>query len=422
LPKHHIIIRISNQGVSFNDSLLIPWEQTNFPDNATFSFNAQFPIYWEAAMQKFDPNKLQLQLKVVDYQPTEISNFDDQQPKTAIKSVVFEPLSWLNLQELLSYYKPNAFQAILAPESEEETQQTIIPEGKKSTDHSDWINTARIISPINFSIAINKLTFKMGHVVFEKKIQSLANPISIRIYNEHIIPEFDYVKSFFAKALGSKKINVKGRVEINDTGEIKSYWQSTALKKIDDSLISGIKRLRMQEAIKKPSIIAVDKSLFTPQEFFDGYEEEKLGNTTTLSDQEILMEILALKGIRNRKQLEYLAGQLQVATQGIKFTLSPQFGFLFYIAGEAMDHFIWELLNTNATYLWSIEKSEMSLAQKYNELEKQINFIKDQGRIAYLRNEPHDLFVFNKITHEKITSALVDAFPKWKARLNEKLI
>lgn len=107
---------------------------------------------------------------------------------------------------------------------------------------------------------------------------------------------------------------------------------------------------------------------------------------------------------------------------GLRFTLSPQFGFLFHVEGEEMDHFIWELLNTHATYIWSMEKRGMALGKKFKLLEREINFIRDHGGKAFLNNEKSSEFVFSKVNHEHSGSDLIDGFPKWKMRVNEKLV
>lgn len=107
---------------------------------------------------------------------------------------------------------------------------------------------------------------------------------------------------------------------------------------------------------------------------------------------------------------------------GLRFTLSPQFGFLFHVEGEEMDHFIWGLLNTHATYIWSMEKEEMALDKKLKLLEREINLIKDHGRKTFLSSKKSSEFVFSKVNHEHSGSDLIDGFPKWKIRVNEKLI
>ena len=106
---------------------------------------------------------------------------------------------------------------------------------------------------------------------------------------------------------------------------------------------------------------------------------------------------------------------------GLRFTLSPKFGFLFYVEGKEMDHFIWELLNSHATYIWSIQKELTSLENKLKLIEREVNFIRGNGRRIYLNSEKTEDLIFNKINHENSETGVVDGFPKWKMRVNEKI-
>jgi hypothetical protein len=262
----------------------------------------------------------------------------------------------------------------------------------------------------------------MGYIELQKKIKGFPKKVTIHLKNDNIIPEFDHVKPFFAKALGKRKIEVSGYMEIDEKGAIAVRCQSKEVNQINEELISAVKRLQLKKSIFSPQVVTIDKSLFTPEEYFEGLEEEHLGNSLRQSDKDLLEEMLQFEEIRNRSQLLYLSGKLQSPNTGLRFTLSPQFGFLFYVEGEEMDHFIWELLNTNATYIWSIDKKDFSLEDKFKQVERQVNFIKDHGRRLYLRSEKPTDLTFSKINHENSKAGVIDGFPKWKKKVNEKLV
>ncbi|MGY6561707.1 MAG: hypothetical protein ACXITV_06340 [Luteibaculaceae bacterium] len=106
--------------------------------------------------------------------------------------------------------------------------------------------------------------------------------------------------------------------------------------------------------------------------------------------------------------------------------MNPHFGFLFFVEGERNNHFIWELLNSNATYIWSFEKYDGTLAQQLKKIEEIIGRIRTLGREKYkgaYRNfqEDGDL-VFRSIAHENINSDFVDDFPRWRSRLEQHLV
>lgn len=315
-------------------------------------------------------------------------------------------------------YKQISFDEI--SDSGDQPSQIEIKE-EKLADYSEQIEKNKRID-INFQHLLIKTKFKMGYVEIEKKLKGFPKKIKINLENNNIIPEFDHVKPYFAKALGNRKIEITGYLEIDETGEIKVKCQSKEISQINEELITTVRRLELKESIFNPKIYVVDKSLFTPEEYFEGIEEEQLGNTPSISKKDILEEILQLEGIRNKKQLSYLSGKLQSKKIGLRFTLSPEFGFLFHVEGEDMDHFIWELLNTHATYIWSLEKEGISLEKKLKLIEREVNIIRENGRIKYLNREKPVGVVFNKINHDNSKTGVVDGFPNWKMRVNEKIV
>lgn len=150
------------------------------------------------------------------------------------------------------------------------------------------------------------------------------------------------------------------------------------------------------------------------------------GNVFNQTEKDILNFFLEKKGVRNKKQLAYLSGKKQSENHKLRYTLNPNFGFLFLVEGEKNNHFIWELLNSNATYIWSIEKSEREVELQFKRIEDIVNTVRTSGRenykSAYRNNHQDNDLVFRVISHENIDSNLIDEFPKWKNKLNEQLI
>jgi hypothetical protein len=150
------------------------------------------------------------------------------------------------------------------------------------------------------------------------------------------------------------------------------------------------------------------------------------GNVFRQTEQDIIKQLLADHRIRNRQQLVYLSGAQQSAKDKIRFTLNPHFGFLFLIQGETCRHFVWELLNSHATYIWSIANGDMDTAKQYRRIEMIINTIRANGREAYrnayrVKQMDQDI-LFNSIEHAHAGSDLIDGFPKWKHRLQELIV
>lgn len=400
----HIILRVNESGLYFNSDEEIAWNNTNFPNKSSFSVRQSGEIYWQVAMLGFDKATGVLNVRVSDYNIHNSEAFLQQHSKFKINRIDFQNLQWDKLTEVLTYYEINKF---------EEIGNGFL---NQTNEHNEYLAGAQ---HFEFKQSLSKITFKMGYVETSKSIKSISNKVLIKIYNPEIIPEFEYIKFYFSKIFGSRKIKIKG--SIGNKNDSSSYrFSSPQISQIDENLINSIKRLEIKSKIKKPKVIAVDKSLFTPDEYFDGFEGE-IGNNIRKSDQDLIKEILELEGIRNRKQLEYISGYLQSKNERIHFTLTPQFGFLFYVEGEEMHHFIWELLNSHATYLWSKDKSH-NRANFLSLVSRKINYIRDQGRLQYINHEHNEELIFSKINHKSAGSKLVDGFPMWRKKLNEKLV
>ena len=100
-----------------------------------------------------------------------------------------------------------------------------------------------------------------------------------------------------------------------------------------------------------------------------------------------VLNLLVEKGkIRNWRNLEYLSSDKQSENYKFKFTLHPAFDFLFLGESEKYHHFIWELRNSNATYLWSIEKSEEDIHSQYTRIEETIHTIKSLKMVQFKRD------------------------------------
>lgn len=348
----------------------------------------------------------------MDYGPRDLGSFRDQRPKFPIRSLVFRDIDWLELKKILYKYSPALFEGITRqPEVSSdaarfggmEKYSGKVPD-KRAGSHE-----------VDFSISLKRVTFKYGYVEFEKPLPDLKLREVMRIENSFILPEFEFIKSYFFKVFGKKTIQVRGRIHISDGGETTHQLASPEIRMIDEQFLAGIKKIMIEEAVKKPQIITVDKGLFTEDDFLEGLHDEKLGDTLSPSEQDILHTLLDAKGVRNRKQLEYLAGKIQTHSEKIRFTLNPNFGFLFFHQGERNTHYIWELINSHATYVWTFPGSK-SMPGHLNKVEEIINFIRINGRTAYVDNVDE---IFHKVIHRG--GQLKDAFPRWRHELNALL-
>jgi hypothetical protein len=129
---------------------------------------------------------------------------------------------------------------------------------------------------------------------------------------------------------------------------------------------------------------------------------------------------------RNSKQLSFLAKSHLVKEEVVYLTLSPSFGFVFYLGSENNHHFVWELLNTNATYIWSLARNIFSRAQALNEVNLVISQIHQCGRneykVAYKEQGRQLNFAFHTIDHHLDKTDATAVFESWVTELRAIII
>ncbi|MEM6725830.1 MAG: hypothetical protein AAF598_17445 [Bacteroidota bacterium] len=421
-----ILIAPRKEGCLLSSDFLIRWEQTNFPSTDFFTIKANFHDFLKVEMLQFDQASKQLTIRLLAIIPEAkgLESFYNQRPKFRFSQLRFMPTNWTLIEPLFSFCQPHAFQGLAeelptkmdAKEFFSETNFEEFPSKSIATPTNHDLQI-----PFDFHIPFKKLIFKTGYVECRKRIKPFKRPVTFRIPNDHLLSEFEHIKGYFSKKLDIKQVRVTGVINQENRGNGYYKAQSENIQNIDEHLIHSIRLIQMKKAIQKPKVLTIDKSLFNPDEYFDRFEPN-LGNTISNDQQQLLEDIFQLEVIRNRKQLQYLAGKLHHAESHLRFTLTPKFGFLFLVRGQEMDHFIWELLNTNATYIWSMDKDHPSLNRKYDRIEQIINGIREHGRMQYISSEKSQDLLFHRITHKHANAALKASFPRWKAKIEEKLI
>lgn len=422
MGKQTLILKISNGRVFFNPDFSIPLTQTNIPVK-DLGFKTYRDFYWLVKMESFDSKNKQLFVNVQEYDADPSEEFNQQQPKDEVRLLFFRDLDWHYLEPQLSFYTKNKLRSIVKNIPIEHVDAKF-----ESINVDISPSLQKSIIRFKFDVSFADVSFNFGYAEVEKYITQLNQEINFQILNDHLLPEFNHIKSWFAKKIGTRKIKVNTEIQVID-GEIeKKHATSKEIEAISSELIDSIKQQRTLEFSKRPRVIQPDKTLFTSEDIFDQFDEDKSsqGNVFTQSEKDILEVLLANQNIRNRQQLIYLSGAKQSENEKIRFTLNPHFGFLFLVEGEQCNHFVWELLNSHATYIWSIDKKDQEIKLQYQRIEQSINTIRNSSREAYKnayrqQNVDQDL-VFNVLKHTHADSSLVDGFPKWKHRLNELLV
>lgn len=421
-----ILLKVDNEGVYYNPTEGLAWASTNLPVGA-FRFREHEPIYWRASMCAYQKETQLLELEVLDYQVTVVEDFEQQSPKQPISALHFRPLSPQAFKANLSYYDGLRLAAILTATEPVPPAPKIIwtTEGRKPLASSLQPSEEPAKIHLHFQQRIQDLSFSLGLIKGTHFVEEWGVTIDFEIVNDFIIPEFDYVKSYVAKALKQRHVPIEIKTTLADTIEKAVPARCPVLQNIDERLLELVRSQTAERLLKKPKFEAdVDKSLFTADEMYDQYTEDgPWGDDLRSPGEEILAQILSIKKVRNAKQLQFLAGKVHAPAEKLRFTLTPLFGFIFVAQGERQQHFIWELLNSHATYLWSFDPDALPAQQQFRELEKILTFIKVHGRQEY-RNNHHlsEHFAFRAINHRHANSSFVDSFPRWRNLLLEQLV
>ncbi len=429
-----IIIKISNEGIHLNPALFIPIQETNIPIRY-MQFHTHKEIYWKVELLGYNTELRQWKVKVLDYNTIDTTKYDKQNPTKEVKQIFFDKLDWTKLETLLSLYQKNMLTGFILNYDDNYITEKGISKANPNflAENIKGNFSARAHYPFNdkinleFSVRFTDAQFKLGYVGFTKYIKELNSNVSFKIVNDYILPEFDPIKSWFSKIFKAKTFKITA--SISSSGENISEVTATShqIDRINSEFLESIKYQRTMSLTKAPKFTNPDKTLFTAEDVFNELNsDDPQGNAFKQSEIDILNFLLDNHTIRNKRHLEYLSGSKQSAHNKLRFTLHPNFGFLFLIEGEECYHYVWELLNSHATYIWSIPKTDLELKLQYKRIESSINSIRDQGREGYKRayreNHIDNDLVFSFIDHDEITSNFVDGFAKWKHRLNEKLI
>jgi len=437
--KHReITIKVQNNGIYLNPRIFLPIQQTNIPFKH-LTFQSYKEIYWQVEMLEYKSADKCLKVVVTDYCASSIINFDKQEPKYSVENLLFEKFDWKKLEPILSIYQKSQLSDLIFnadceyDTSERRNSRVFMKPVSDLTNINPFTDiqnleskpTVRVIAE-EFWVDFSKAVFMSGVIAFKMLVKSIGKEIEFQIPNAHILAEFENIKFWFAKKLKTKKFKVNALITVTNNKVTEAIATSKQIDQITPELIDSVKYQRTSALSKVLSAGNNNKSLFTTEELFTIIESNAVeSNVFNQTEEEILTFFVENGEIRNKKQLAFLASNKQCEKFKLRYTLNPHFGFLFLVEGEENNHFIWELLNSHGTYIWSFGKSKQNIEEQYKRIENVINIVRTIGRESYKRaynnnQADNDLF-FRVISHDGIGSNSVDNFPKWKSKLEEQL-
>ena len=429
-----VFLKISNTEIHFNETDSIPIENTTIPSKY-IRFNTEYKdIFWEVELLKFDHESKLLSVRVIDYNPQNIRTFRDQKSNFPLSKILFDVLDWKQVEKQLSSYTPSVIKDIFFGVSI--NQEIDSRDSSWATPKSSFTRPGEFepvsdlpIEKDSKTIAfksryeevhrINILDFRFyeGFVSTSKRLKNTPVPTELVIHNYVFRQEFEYIKDYFVKHFRRKTVKVYLEYEI-ESGQVKNIKSRCPdLEGIDDSVIEAIK-VKRTNILRRPSTIET-KTILDLEEIFLIMNDPSAGkNVFEQSEKDIINHFINIDGIRNKQQLSYLVNELLLGTEKIRFTIHPVFGFVIFYKTNNNSYFIWELLDSHATYIWYAENSALSKMSLFMEFEKAIEYIKGLGREnykqAYKEGIINETIQFKSIYHKRNK---VSGIKDWKEKL-----
>jgi hypothetical protein len=427
-----IIIRFSGSNASIAPGKELPLKQLNLPELAD-SF--PLPAWWSVTILKYFPDEKRLFVEITSYN-TGVQEFSSQQLAMAqqlsgVEFISFRHIDTNGLYRTLRSDKPLIMVApseysmpVYLEETGEEEKITGINPPPKPAYQPPPETPRPVREPVrqifeeNFLFPLKDVRFRHGGVALMFQPKGMNKPVELEIVNYDIREEFDAVKNYFANILKTKKIQVFARVITVDGVVTSSEARSPEIQKINRELIDSVKFEFVKGTFRKRIMADVDKSLFTMDELFDNFTNQKVKSSAFYQDDRSLLDdLLQITTTKHYRNLRYLSSRHAYRIMRIRFIIKP-FSFIFLIEGEKGYHIVWETLDTaEATYVWHIQKNLDVLKRTLSKIEDIINTIKVQGKTAYINTSEDP---FRRIWHDY--SDLVDGFVKWKGELESILV
>ncbi|MBA6151531.1 DEAD/DEAH box helicase family protein [Gelidibacter gilvus] len=261
----------------------------------------------------------------------------------------------------------------------------------------------------HIKIAIENIEFGYGNVSFEYTDKKSNQRFVFEIENEEFRPEFEILKPYFIKVLKLKSVTIHIYSEIENGVILSQLATSTDIENINKEIIESVKF----QFLNKSFIGQIPTS---EQNILTADELPKSQNIYTDAES-ILEDLLKGKQYKHSQHIQFLADKHERDVMKLRFVLQP-FSFVFLIAGEQNYHVILETLDTEeATYIWHTDKNKPVLIDTINQIDKELNIIRERGRQAYLETNPQD---FSRIVHDY--SANNKGFVIWKGLMDERMV
>ncbi len=267
-------------------------------------------------------------------------------------------------------------------------------------------------------IPINQLDFRYGAIAFKYQYDEINSELEFEVENDHARPEFDVLKPYFSKVLKAGQVKIDIFAEFESNILVSQNADSPDLERINREIIDSVKfRFIERGILGKQYVSGTEDTLMDLNKLQEGQSKAPFYD----SEEELLNDILKNRQVKHYRQLRHLASRHKSDILKLRFVLNP-FSFVFLLSGDKHFHIIMETLDTEeATYIWHTQLSisqvnKYLLSKRLQEINEDLNIIRNKGRQAFLENQPED---FSRLIHDYSDDR--KGFVIWKDQLEERL-
>lgn len=412
MSESSICIKLDNNKIALTNKVSLTYDKTNLPKHA-FSFITHKALFWKLEQVEYNFTTKALYVKVIDYGLSSNTVLTDKEPKYPIDKLVFDKLDWEKFEPLIYSYTLSKLKNHIFNYKEK-----IIT--SKKIKHTPLLEFTTINEPtvvnktLTLKIKYEDATFENSKIVFNTNIKPYKIETKLEIVNPFLRSEFEYIKPFLIRRMGKTfRATINFNLLDNKIDEITVL--SDDINAINEQLIESIKSDSVL-SLKHFKALKEDKNLHTIKELLG---VEMIPNIVDASAKEILEIFIKNGDVLNVRQLEFLAINKQTLSEKLRFTTKPLFGFVFQDTSKN-ECFIWELLNSHATYIWKKNNFDERIDLS-SVVDQAIGTIRNEGRVAYrnyyksLINPGYDFAVLN---HLSLNQTEEDRFNEWRRKLD----
>jgi hypothetical protein len=224
----------------------------------------------------------------------------------------------------------------------------------------------------NFVVRFSKAVIIDGGITCRIYIKETGGEVEFTIINPYLRKEHETIKEYICKRLGKKTFVIA--TVIRELGWTITSTEATSadIATIDERFFQ---QLTIQRVKANLGALPISQTL---------HDLSAMPGPFPVTLDDVIRIVTNDHQHRNSYALDCLAKKHDLH-QPVYMTAKPRFGFLFYISDARAHHYIWELLDSHATYVWSFGKPAYTIASALMLTEQKIRKILAEGRIPYKR-------------------------------------